>query len=150
MTTIFDVADWFLSKEPMTHKKVQKLCYYYKAWGLALYDVDLLPDATFEAWVHGPVNPSLYQKYKDMMWNDIPQTADNSSIFNEKELDILESVWLTYKDFSANELEAKTHIDMPWRNARGDLDDFAICNAVISNDDMKNFYREKYLRQQGE
>ena len=25
---IFDVANWFLSKEEMTHKKLQKLCYY--------------------------------------------------------------------------------------------------------------------------
>ena len=38
MATIFDVADWFLSKEAMTPKK---LCYFYKAWGLALYDEDL-------------------------------------------------------------------------------------------------------------
>ena len=47
MATIFDVADWFLSKEAMTPKKLQKLCYYYKAWGLALYyyyDEDLLLD----------------------------------------------------------------------------------------------------------
>ncbi len=36
MNNIFDVADWFLSKEAMPHKKLQKLCYYYKAWGLAL------------------------------------------------------------------------------------------------------------------
>ena len=42
MATVFDVSDWFLSKESMTPKKLQKLCYYYKAWGLALYDEDLL------------------------------------------------------------------------------------------------------------
>lgn len=26
--TILDLADWFLAKEHMTNKKLQKLCYY--------------------------------------------------------------------------------------------------------------------------
>ena len=73
MATVFDVAEWFLSKEAMTPKKVQKLCYYYKAWGLALYDTDFLPDAVFQAWVHGPVCPELYRRYKEYGWNDIPK-----------------------------------------------------------------------------
>ena len=30
--TILDVAAWFLLKEDMTHKKIQKLCYYAEAW----------------------------------------------------------------------------------------------------------------------
>ena len=69
---------FILSKEAMTPKKLQKLCYYYKAWGLALYDEDLLPDREFEAWVHGPVNPVLYGVYKNFFWNEIPQ-KDNKS-----------------------------------------------------------------------
>ena len=59
MFTIFDIANWFLSKEGMTHKKLQKLCYYAQAWYLALYKNKLI-DGYFEAWVHGPVNSSLY------------------------------------------------------------------------------------------
>lgn len=26
--SVYDIADWFLSKEEMAHKKLQKLCYY--------------------------------------------------------------------------------------------------------------------------
>ena len=29
---ITDVANWFLLKEDMSHKKIQKLCYYAEAW----------------------------------------------------------------------------------------------------------------------
>ena len=95
MVTIYDVADWFLSKEAMTPKKVQKLCYYYKAWGLALYDEDLLPGYEFEAWVHGPVNPKLYSMFKGYLWKEILMTKDNSRYFSEKEIELLESIWLT-------------------------------------------------------
>ena len=38
MTTIYEVAKYFLSLDDMTHKKLQKLCYYAQAWFLALYD----------------------------------------------------------------------------------------------------------------
>ena len=150
MATIFDVADWFLSKAAMTPKKLQKLCYYYKAWALALYDEDLLPDSEFEAWIHGPVNPKLYQKYLDYVWQDIPCQEDNSSVFNEKEIDLLESVWLTYGKMTANALEAQTHVEMPWRNARIGLSEFDKCKNLISHEDMKKYYLSKFLQEQGE
>ena len=148
--SIFDVADWFLSKATMTHKKLQKLCYYYKAWGLALYDKDLLPESSFQAWVHGPVNVEIYHKYKDYGWNDIPMTADNSSLFNEKELDLLDSVWMSYGDMTANALEVQTHVEEPWRKARLGVDDFDNCTNIIRNEDMRDYYKELYERNQGE
>ena len=150
MATIFEVADWFLSKKPMTPKKVQKLCYYYKAWGLALYNQDLLPESEFEAWIHGPVNPALYQKYINYVWQDIPQTKKDNSKFTDKEVDLLESVWLTYGGMSANALEVQTHIEIPWRNARVGLSEFEKSHNLISNDDMKKYYRSIYIKSQGE
>ena len=67
---IFDLAHAFLSIASMTHKKLQKLCYYAKAWYLALKDENLIDD-DFEAWVHGAVQPNLYQEYKvyGFMWS---------------------------------------------------------------------------------
>ena len=34
--SVFDIANWFLLKEEMTQKKLQKLCYYAQAWCYAL------------------------------------------------------------------------------------------------------------------
>ena len=152
MATIFDIADWFLSKEAMTPKKLQKLCYYYKAWGLALYNEDLLPDSKFEAWIHGPVNPALYQRYVNYYWQDIPQKKDNSSLFIEieKEIELLNSIWATYGEMTANALEAQTHVETPWRNARIGLDEFDISKNVINNEDMKSYYSAIYRQNQGE
>lgn len=150
MATIYDVADWFLSKEAMPPKKLQKLCYYYKAWGLALYGEDFLPDSNFEAWVHGPVNPRLYRKYKSYYWRDIPQGASNAEKFNEKETEILESVWYTYGELTANALEAQTHAETPWRKARKGADEYSNCTRVIKNKDMMKYYRELYDANQGD
>ena len=150
MADIFDVAEWFLSRASMTPKKLQKLCYYYKAWGLALYNRDLLTGNEFQAWVHGPVNPELYQKYKEYGWQDIPQGADNSAKFGPKELDLLESIWLTYGDMSANALEAQTHSEAPWKNARIGLGEFDNCENPISTEDMRAFYMAVYSQNQGE
>ena len=150
MATIFNVADWFLSREAMPPKKLQKLCYYYKAWGLALYDKDLLPEAKFEAWIHGPVNPELYSKYKGYLWRDIPQVKENSKNFTMPEMELLQTIWNTYGGMSANALEVQTHIEAPWRKARGNISEFETCTTAIKNDDMKFYYRELYESNQGE
>ena len=34
--SVLDVANWVLTHEAMTHKKLQKLCYYAQAWYYAL------------------------------------------------------------------------------------------------------------------
>ena len=65
--TVFDIADFFLSKKSVTHKKVQKLVYYAYVWFIALYNQDednienVLSKEQPEAWIHGPVFPTLYK-----------------------------------------------------------------------------------------
>lgn len=61
--TIFQLAEAFLSIEPQTLTKLQKLCYYSDAWYLAQTDDELFENH-FEAWVHGPVDPEWYKKYR--------------------------------------------------------------------------------------
>lgn len=151
MATINDVAGWFLSKAAMSPKKLQKLCYYFKAWSLALYGEDFLPESVFEAWVHGPVNPELYQKYKGYYWRNIRRKHKaNDEKFSVEELEILNAVWNTYGNMSANALEAQTHIESPWRNARAGADEFTNSNAVLKNEDMAEYYRELYDSYQGD
>lgn len=145
MADIYDVADWFLSKESMTHKKIQKLSYYYQAWGYALYNREMIENEEFEAWVHGPVSRKLFSEYTIYGWNDIPQKDSNDNLFSKEELNLLESVWVTYGDKSANELEALTHSEMPWIKARVGYGDYENCSEVISPDDMGEYYKSIYI-----
>lgn len=139
---VLDVAEWFLQKEPMTHKKIQKMCYYAQAWCYALLEEPLV-DCDFQAWIHGPVSPELYQKYKGNGWKDIE--AENKKLtFDKKVIDLLESVYLTYGGISGNELEVLTHNEMPWKKARLGLDENENSTVVISPEDMKVFYKSIY------
>ena len=52
------------SEQPPTLLKVHKLLYYVQAWHLALTSTPLLNEK-FQAWVHGPVSPALYDRYKN-------------------------------------------------------------------------------------
>ena len=143
MASVFEVAEWFLQKEPMSHKKLQKMCYYAHAWSCALSKEPLITDSVFEAWVHGPVSAPLYHRYKGNGWDPIhPDGWDLN--FSEEELDLLESVYATYGGLSANELEVLSHNELPWKIARGPCVANARCENPLNNEDMKTFYLSIY------
>lgn len=145
MADIYDVARWFLHKDTMTNKKLQKLCYYAEAWSEALRECPITDDAVFEAWIHGPVCPSLYQAYKNHGWMEIPQLPnDNSNKFTESQLNILESVWETYGEYTGTQLEGSTHDEAPWLNQRIGLGMFEPSQNIIQRADMRDYYRSIY------
>ncbi|WP_214855039.1 type II toxin-antitoxin system antitoxin SocA domain-containing protein [Exiguobacterium sp. s130] len=138
-SSIFDVANFFLSKESMTNKKLQKLSYYAVAWIYTLRGENVAPDTEFQAWRHGPVSPELYDRYKEYGYRSIPSVAEDFSKFSSEELDLLESVWYTYGDQTGNSLEALTHTEDPWKHTfRPDADNR--CKEPIPMDLMRNFY----------
>ena len=140
---ITDVADWFLCKESMTHKKLQKLCYYAVAWGWVLMKDSIATNDRFEAWVHGPVSPLLYEKYKNNGWNSISKPSKVKQLPGDL-LQVLEAVWVTYGDKGGNELEALSHIEQPWQNARVGVAPSERGDTEISVDDMTKFYSSIY------
>lgn len=89
MYTAKDLANWFLAHESMTPKKLQKMLYYAYAWTLTLTNEkedDLsnkLFSDKFEAWVHGPVIPEIYQAYKEYGYTNIPKCESEISIDNK-------------------------------------------------------------------
>ena len=148
MESIHDVARYFLSKEPMSHKKLQKMCYYAQAWHLANYDERLVPNR-FEAWVHGPVSPDLYFRYRDWGWENIPLYRDEVDFEDEGVSSFLDEVYKVYGDYNADELEKITHKEMPWRNARKGIPAGAYSRNPILLNDMKEYYRERIGRAYG-
>ena len=153
MESVNSIARWFLHQSSMEHKKLQKLCYYAQAWHCALEGSPLFNDV-IEAWVHGPVIPSLYQQYKNYGWQKIPQLIefDDSSLAPET-IGTLNAVYETYGDFTGMQLEALTHSEAPWQKARGTLYPnypMAICTNPISIEDMTEYYSELYEKAQND
>lgn len=147
--SVLDVAKFFLSKndENMTHKKLQKLCYYAYSWNLALRKQRLFRER-FQAWVHGPVSPLLYSKYKTYGWKPIP--ADESPTFGEEELEVLEEVYRTYGQFTGDELESLTHSERPWIEARGDLAPYEPSQTVLKSKLIEEYYSNLYEQSQND
>lgn len=138
---IFALARAFLSISSMTHKKLQKLCYYAKAWYLAIYDRNLINEP-FEAWVHGAVQPELYQRYRIYGFSEIPKEMDTSNI-PEEYLSFAKEVYVAYGHLSGDDLEHINHSERPWLEARGSCKPWENCNNVISEVTMKEYYRER-------
>lgn len=139
-SNIFALAKAFLSIESMTHKKLQKLCYYAKAWYLALYDSNLITEQ-FQAWVHGAVQPALYQKYKNYGYSDIPQFFHIQEI-PEEFLSFAREVYAAYGHLTGDELEEINHNETPWIEARGNCRPWESCQNYISEESMKSYYRK--------
>lgn len=141
-----DVINWFLSKDSMSPKKLQKLLYYAYSWTLTLQneDVDDLGNklfaSKFEAWVHGPVIPSVYQDYRGYGYQNIPQKIENGIIFDDEIEDVLQQVWEEYGDYTGNQLETITHQEDPWLNAREGYSPVERCNVPITDEDIFEYY----------
>ena len=136
---VFDLANAFLCIDSMTHKKLQKLCYYAKAWYLAINDTNLISEQ-FEAWVHGAVQPDLYQRCKVYGFGYIP-LCNNTQEIPEEFLTFSREIYDSYGDLNGDELEQLNHTEMPWKNARENLKPWQGSNNIIKESDMKKFYR---------
>lgn len=141
MYQVETVADFFLNKAAMTPKKLQKLLYYAYSWHLVIMNEDGedLSERLFEneiqAWVHGPVVPEIYFKYRDHGRNNIDQkeSFDADKAFDCDTIDVLEQVWEVYGHYNGNELESISHQEKPWIEGRGDCGPIDICRTVIND-----------------
>lgn len=143
---IFDVANYFLrraeldssSGSVMTPLRSQKLVYYAQAWSLAILGEKLF-DEEFQAWVHGPANPELWQAYKDQECIDTSE-AHVSNKFAREQLELLDEVWRVYGRFDAKYLEELTHNERPWQEARRGYAPGDRCSEIISTATMQEYY----------
>lgn len=140
------IADFFLTKSDLTPKKIQKLVYYAYSWFIALNNQDenqidnILFDERPEAWIHGPVFPSLYSQFKSYNWNKVQKKTIKMQLENEDIESFLNDIWLKFGSYSADELEYMTHQETPWLNARKNIVSNEPSNNKISLKDIFNYY----------
>jgi uncharacterized phage-associated protein len=134
MLTAMDVAKFFIWKSAqseggaaVSNLKLQKLIYYAKGFYQALNDSALFPE-TLEAWLHGPVVPSVYHAFKAYGSGPIEVVDFDSSKFNHDELLFLTEIWDLYGQFSAWRLREMSHSDKPW------LDHEADASAILDSE----------------
>jgi uncharacterized phage-associated protein len=139
--------------ETVSPKKLQKLLYYVESWHLVYMGKPLIEE-DFEAWVHGPVLPSIYKYLKGFGFNNILIVNDElntveeemegiKSKLNPDQIELINNVLDGYASLSAFQLELLSHSEKPWLDARGDLQPHQLCSNIISKEEMKKFYGQK-------
>lgn len=143
--TAIMIAEYFLTKESMTQKKLQKLVYYAYVWYIVSFNnnVNRIKNLLFiekpEAWVHGPVFRTLYDVYRTYGWNNIPK-VDNFN-FKDKGLEkFLDSIWDIFGEYDGDELEVMTHKETPWIKARNGISAIAPSTEKINKEDIYLYY----------
>lgn len=134
-------ANLVLSSGSYSHKKLQKLCYYVYAWYLAIHR-EKIAKINFEAWVHGPVSPELYQKYKKYGWDNIPVYRGTVPV-NDSIKKFVSSIISKYDKYNAEQLEEMSHNELPWLKARKGHVPHESSNNLIDDVDIINYYSEK-------
>ena len=119
--------------------KLLKLLYYIQGYHLAMFNTPLFNDK-IEAWLHGPVVPSVYQwaknltdeKLQDEAMNDEQMGALN---LHPRQTELIREVLNIYNKYSAYGLRDKTHTEMPWLSVYEQGK-----NNEITQDSLKNFF----------
>jgi uncharacterized phage-associated protein len=133
-------------KENLSNLKLQKLLYYAQGWHLAFYDGAPLFEDAIEAWIHGPVVPSIYRRFKVFTWKPITDQFEPIDLSFDTQQH-LEGIVQAYGHLSPEELEIRTHDEDPWKDARNGIPSEMASNAVITEDAMREFFEEQALLQ---
>lgn len=139
------VADFLLCEsrergDNLTNLKLQKLLYYAQAWHLALRNQPLFSE-DFQAWIHGPVLPSQYQRFKKFEWRPILEEKITIPQLSNELNRHLKEVVEVFGSETATALELMTHNEFPWKEARQGIAPDQQSTAIISKESMKKFYK---------
>ena len=141
MAHAVDVAKYILAKTgEMTAMKLQKLVYYSQAWSL-VWDESPLFDEDIQAWANGPVVPVLYDYHRGQFKVNKDTFADGSiDGLTPNQKDSVDKVLEVLQGKSGQWLSELTHMEAPWKEARGDLNPTEKCTNLISLAAMHEYY----------
>ena len=119
--------------------KLLKLLYYIQGYHLAMFNAPLFNDK-MEAWLHGPVVPSVYKWVKDMTDEKLQNQAMNDEQMgalnlHPQQTKLISEVLNIYNKYSAYGLRDKTHTEMPWLSVY-EKDK----NNEITTESLKSFF----------
>ena len=113
------------------------MLYYQQGFHLAYFGTPLFEE-DIEAWMYGPVVPSVYEKYKGFGHQGIEPDRNQDFVFDiETENSLFSEVCKVYGAYSTVGLMNMTHEETPWKSTPiGE-------GNVISKDKMKAFFKKR-------
>lgn len=139
MTTIYDVLAHLRQRRPdiVDPMRALKLAYYAQAWHATWEGAPLYPERT-EAWKHGPV---CSEGWRALNYGASVVTRPLSATATA----IVDAVLTFYGNMSGWQLRQLSHDEEPWREARGDLPEWAPSNEEVTVASMRKYYTGKSL-----
>ena len=141
------IADYFRSRtnaevgDLISNLKLQKLCYYAAGVIAAARKDDDKPlfKDPIKAWLHGPVVPTVYHKFKEHGSSEIPPIQDcDFSTIDDRDRAVLDDVYNYYGQYSAWKLRNMTHEEAPWLDAYEQADD------TITTAALRAFFSQEF------
>ncbi len=127
---------WLRQGERTTHLHLQKLLYFCHGWTLGYYGAPLMHEFEF-AWEYGPVEPALYQRYKDCVAEPIEEPSATAADLDPELAQFIRGVETAYRSYGPWDLVRITHEPgSPWFKT---VTQFGY-GAVIENDLMREFF----------
>ena len=121
--------------ELVSNLKLQKLLYYMQGFHLAVFGEPLFEEE-IEAWMYGPVVPSVYDHYQEYGNKGIEPESEVLELSSEEEA-LFADVLRVYGDYSAIGLMNLTHNEYPWKSTpegRG---------HVIDKEKLRTFFKTR-------
>ena len=153
MTTVDNACDYIIlrvceAEECTSMLKLQKLLYYCQAWNLAIHNEQLFNEQ-FQAWIHGPVSRSIYNRFRDSksLYSQVDE-SDIQSAFNiqsipDRDKSLIDSVLEVYAEYTGTQLEQLTHNEEPWLKARQYHTPSQRCEEIIDEEVMRSCYASR-------
>lgn len=117
LKNVSDIANYFLTYEPISKQKLQQLCYLYSGWALALNRKTGLKCGVFVTSENGPVNASLKIYLDSYPENIVPIFEGELEDFTEQEYFVLNTIWNTYGSQSEEKLTKISINSEPYQQA---------------------------------
>lgn len=148
-TEIELIAEYIIAiGKEITPLALQKILYYAQGFYKAFFGKFLFEDDC-QAWVHGPVYVSIYEKYKDFKSANIIVDIDYDieDIIVDEKREILDAVIKYFGYYNGKALEKMSHYEIPWIKARKGLLPTENSNNIICKKDIKEYFekvKDKY------
>lgn len=101
-------------------------------------------DGEFEAWIHGPVNREIYNRFNSTKYLyseiNIDDCMNHNVSLSSEDAEFIDFILENYLKYSGAELERLSQYEMPWIETRGDLNVNERCDKVITPELMIEYY----------
>ena len=127
--------------EMISPLKLQKQLNYVYSYCIAEWDYKIF-DESPQAWAHGPVFPSVYDKYSSYRYMNIDIPKENIPLHDTNLEKLILKIAEGYGIYSAKELEKLTHREDPWKKARerAGVREGESCKEIILDSDIREYF----------